>query len=455
MTIEEPGGQAQQEQELRALQDEVDRLRAQVAQQEPTAPAPPPTHRGARRFLSILLITVACLLAPLSVVSVWARGEVTDTERYVATVAPLASDPAVQSAVANRITTEIFTHIDVPALTTELVDTIAANRDLTDRQQALLEALSGPVNSGIESFTHDQVQNVVQSDAFAAAWTQANTIAHNQLEAALSGDTSGAVEVANNEVSLNIGDLVAEVKQRMLDRGFTVAERIPAVDAQMVIFQSDQIGQLQSGYALLNTLGFWLPLVAAALALVGVIVANSSRVAVLGVGIGLTLSMLVAGVATVGGRSAYLNALPDTVNTDAARVVFDTVTLFLRQAMWAGVAAGVVLILGAILSGPSRVASGLRGLAARAAAWVQRTLASWGAGMQSARAWVARAASGLRVATVVVAIAVVMFQRYKTVELVLWTTVGVLVALFVIQVFASGVSDEPAEAGDRVDPAPG
>ena len=39
-----------------------------------------------------------CALAPLSVVSVWARSEVTDTDRYVDTVAPLAKDPAVQAA---------------------------------------------------------------------------------------------------------------------------------------------------------------------------------------------------------------------------------------------------------------------------------------------------------------------------------------------------------------------
>ena len=55
-----------------------------------------------RTFWSTLLIVVACVLAPLSVVSVWARGEVTDTSRYVQTVAPLASDPAVQQAVTNR-----------------------------------------------------------------------------------------------------------------------------------------------------------------------------------------------------------------------------------------------------------------------------------------------------------------------------------------------------------------
>ena len=35
-----------------------------------------------------------------------------------------------------------------------------------------------------------------------------------------------------------------------------------------------------------------------------------------------------------------------------------------------------------------------------------------------------------------------MFQRYKTPELILWTTVGLLVALFVIQILVSGVEED-------------
>ena len=126
----------------------------------PRAAAKPKKGRG-RTWLSALLIIVACLLAPLSVVSVWASGEVSDTERYVSTVAPLASDPAIQDAVSARVTDEIFKYVDLEGLTQEAVDTISANRDLTPRQVAALDALSGPLTSGIESFTGDKVQEIV------------------------------------------------------------------------------------------------------------------------------------------------------------------------------------------------------------------------------------------------------------------------------------------------------
>ena len=127
--------------ELADLRAEVKFLREQVAQQEvatkQAANKPPSTWW--RTALSIVLIVVACALAPLSVFSVWVKGEVTNTERYVATVAPLASNPAVQAAVTTRITDEIFKYIDVNAITTDLVDTISANRNLDPRKQAALK----------------------------------------------------------------------------------------------------------------------------------------------------------------------------------------------------------------------------------------------------------------------------------------------------------------------------
>ena len=42
---------------------------------------------------------LVALLAPLSIVASWAHDEISDTDRYVETVTPLASNPAVQKAI--------------------------------------------------------------------------------------------------------------------------------------------------------------------------------------------------------------------------------------------------------------------------------------------------------------------------------------------------------------------
>jgi hypothetical protein len=44
----------------------------------------------------------------------------------VRTVAPLATDPAIQQSVADQITAQVFTYLDVQGLTNQAVDALAA-----------------------------------------------------------------------------------------------------------------------------------------------------------------------------------------------------------------------------------------------------------------------------------------------------------------------------------------
>jgi len=48
-------------------------------------------RRPAKTIPAVLLIIIACVLASLSVLSVWMADFVGNTDRYVATVEPLAS----------------------------------------------------------------------------------------------------------------------------------------------------------------------------------------------------------------------------------------------------------------------------------------------------------------------------------------------------------------------------
>lgn len=433
--------------EIRRLQGEIADLKAQLGT---APPAPTQKRHWVRTFWSTLLIVVACLLAPLSVVSVWARGEVTDTNRYVQTVAPLASDPVIQQAVTTRITDEIFKYIDVPALTSEAVATISSNRSLTPQQTAALQALTGPINQGIQSYTEDAVAKIVQSDQFAAAWVEANTLVHQQLNEALTGQhTDKALQVQNNQVVLDLGNLINQVKQLLISKGFTVAEKIPTTNATIVLFDVPNASAIQTGYNLLNTIGFWLPLVAITLAVAGVFVSHTPRKALAWLGFGLMLAMAVGAGLLAFGRTTYLNELPATVNTGAATAFFDQFTVFLKQSLWGGAAAGLVFLLGGLLLGTGRVAVGIRSVPVRMAAGIQGWLASLGLQMTGARTWVAGQATGLRIAAALAALVFIMLQRYKTPGLILWTTVVLLVVLFVIQIFASGVKKQVSpEEGD-------
>ncbi|MEV0910164.1 hypothetical protein [Streptomyces hokutonensis] len=51
-------------------------------------------------LVAALLVVVGCVLAPPGVVAAWTADTVSDTDRYVRTVTPLASHPDIQDAVA-------------------------------------------------------------------------------------------------------------------------------------------------------------------------------------------------------------------------------------------------------------------------------------------------------------------------------------------------------------------
>ena len=137
--------------ELERLRAEVADLRSQVAAAPdvvaPTAVAPPPRPRRQRwrSVVATLLIVIACIMAPLAGVAVWSKNLITNTDRYVTTVAPLARDPAIQAAVSDKITAEIFANLDVTGLTNEAVDALAT-RGLPPRVATGLHALSEPLS---------------------------------------------------------------------------------------------------------------------------------------------------------------------------------------------------------------------------------------------------------------------------------------------------------------------
>ena len=179
-----------------------------------------------RTVVASVLIVLGCVLAPLSVLGVWARSQVTDTDRFVETMAPLASHPDVQEALTNRISTALLQYVDVSDLVTQTADALASV-GLPPRAADALRGLSGPAEAGARSFVHDQVSNVVKSDAFATAWETVNRVAHSQLVAVLSGKSQGAVTVQGDTVTLDLAAFVLSVKQQLIDKVATLGRSKP------------------------------------------------------------------------------------------------------------------------------------------------------------------------------------------------------------------------------------
>ena len=432
---------------------ELERLRVEVARLRATVPAPAAGGPGGRvarqRWRSVLavgLIVVACVLAPLSVVAIWTRNQVTNTDRYVATVSPLASDPAIQRAIADQITAQVFTYLDVQGLTTQAAEALAERGNLPPRLADQLQAFAVPIANGVQSFTRDQVGKIVQSQAFADAWVQANRAAHAELVKALTGEGTGAIKVEGDTVSLNMAVFIQTVKQQLLAAGFTLAERIPTVNASFVLFQSKDITRVRAGFNLLNTLGIWLPIITLILLVLGVYVAKDHRRALVGAAVGVAVSMVVLALGLAVFRSIYLDAVPASVLPhDAAAVLYDTIVRFLRLGLRTILVLSLVVAGGAFLTGQSVTAVRTRQGLGRAIASLQGGAEQAGFSTGPVGAWVYEHKRALRIGAVTLAALVLVFWGRPTGKVVLGLTLALLVVLAVMEFLGRAPGRQPGE----------
>jgi hypothetical protein len=457
---ENPSLSADERAELERLRAENAALRAQARQEGAAGPdlgRPPAGGPGGRRrwrtVVAVLLIVVGCLLAPLSVVAVWTRNQVTDTDRYIATVSPLASDPAIQNAIADQITAQVFTYIDVRGLTTQAVQALTDRAGLSPTVATQLQALAGPIANGVQSFTRTQVGKVVASDAFADAWVQANRVAHTELVKALTGEGGGSVTVENDTVSVNLAAFIQTVKARLVASGFTLAERIPEVNASFVLFQSDDITRARSAFNLLNTLGVWLPILALVLLALGVYVARDHRRALVGAALGVAVSMVVLALGLAIFRSVYLDAVPASVLPhDAAAVLYDTIVRFLRLGLRTILVLALVVATGAFLTGTSVTAVRTRQGLAGAIGWLQGGAEQAGFSTGPVGAWVYANKRALRIGAVTLAALALVFWGRPTGKVVLGLTLALLVVLAVIEFLGRRPGPEPVEVAAAAPP---
>jgi hypothetical protein len=131
-----------------------------------------------RPVASVALALLGCLLCVVALVAIWGRDQILNTDRYLATVAPLASDPVIQDDVASRIAAAIDARLDAGGYADTVLPT------------AISTLASGHVEAAVHAFVASTTTAFVRSDAFAGARLAVNRIGHQELVAILRGGTT-------------------------------------------------------------------------------------------------------------------------------------------------------------------------------------------------------------------------------------------------------------------------
>jgi hypothetical protein len=316
------------------LSEEVERLRRKLDRREIWK------ARGRRASVTFLLV-LGCGLVALSLIALFVRATVLNTDRYVNAMAPIARSANVQNAVADKLDNAITSRVDFDSL---LADA------LPPRAAPYAPALA----TGIEQALRSRIDDFVRSDRFQQLWDDANRRVHSRVVELLSTGQSKRLTLEGDTVYLDLGAAVDRVKQALDDRGLDrVSAAIPAsVDGQVPLIQSDAFTKARRGVHLIERLAIILPILAL-LALAGhVLLSRPRRRGLLRVGIGLVVTMLLM-IALVGiGRSLYLDAISqDVLPRAAAADIFDALIALLRAAVRIVAIAAVVITLIAVVLG--------------------------------------------------------------------------------------------------------
>jgi hypothetical protein len=341
-----------------------------------------------RRALVAILVIVSVVLVPLAGLSVWVRNLVLDTDKYVSTVAPLATNKAITDVVAKRATNRLFQQVDVEA---------RAKDALPDRAQFL----AGPISSGVQTFVEQAATRALATEQFATVWKNANRRAHTLVVKALTGEGKG-VTIKNDKVVLDLSAEIDEVIKRLDQRGVTVFDSLgkKQKNLQVELFDASQLEKARSAVHLLDRLRIVLVVLVFVLLGAALALSGNRRRTLMRWGIGLVAAMAVTAALLALGRSAYLSVAQ---NHDAAAAAFDILVRFLRNGIRIIAALGLIVALAAFLSGPSRPAVWIREGAKSLIGGAGRKAdqAGWKPGPVGT--WVAAHKVGLRVTGVAVA----------------------------------------------------
>ena len=425
---------------------ELERLRAETAKlHDQGGQGGGPARR--RRFswrmpVSIVLIVLGCIVAPVAVLGVWAGNEVSDTGRWVATVEPLIHDPAIQNVLTDQITKQITNQLNV----TGTIDQAAAqlnDRGLT-RISSLLDSFGPQIASSVNGFIRSTVHRVVTSPAVAKIWVQVNTTAHQAVVQVLSGQGNGAISTSNGQITLNLGPFIAVVKQDLVAHGFALASNIPPISPTVALFQAKDLGKAQAGYRLITTLKIVLPILALVLLAAGVWVARGRRRALIWATLGLAASMLVLAIGLLIARSIYLNSVPPTVLPgDAAAAAFDAMVYFIRVGLRVVLAVGLVIAIGAFITGPSRAAIQTRSALKSWLGWIRNFGERRGVSTGPVGEWTYAHRRGLRIGAVALFALIFVFWGHPTGLVVIVLVIVLLLVLGLIEL----IGRPPAEPG--------
>lgn len=321
-------------------------------------------RRQAPSWLSIVLVILTCIALLGSTMAIWVDATLLNTDRFVALVGPLGSDPKVIDSVSRYVADQAVTALDIPGRTASVFP-------------AGGQFLVGPLEQTIHDFVQTRTAQWLSSPQAQAAWVALERMVQSNLVAALRGQTSN-IRIANGALTVDLLPLVAaglsrlqqtapglipstvtipdlsgvqSPAQQRADLSQALGIQLAPDFGMITLLQSDTLAVAQRTVSILDTLKVVLPIITLVLAALTIWSAADRRRALVLLGVGTALLFLVTTLVfrfVLGQISAAAPQSPAREITDA---VVGMVQASLLGTLVVVLVAGVLVALGAYLAG--------------------------------------------------------------------------------------------------------
>lgn len=408
-----------------------------------TEPAAAPRAKRWQKITSVVLLVIGFILVPISGIAIWAHNQLTNTDRYVETVSPLAGNQDIQAAVATRVVNALFANVDV-------------SKRIENALPARADFLGQPMANATKSYATDVTEKLLASDQFQKLWDGVNRRAHNQLVALLTDEPKkahGAVSIDKGQVSLDLGSVIKKVQAKLVDAGLTFLENVhvPPVSRTIAIINTEGLSEARTYLGILDTLAWVLP-VLGVLALIGAaVVVPTRRRATIRAALVLVASCAFTLALLAIGRSLYLDAAASpNVSKDAASAVFDILVRNLRYGIITLAVIGIIIALVAYFVGPSAPAVKARSLASSGISGARRRAGDLGYQSSPVETFAAAHRRGLELGVALIALLVLVLLDHPGIGAVVLIAIVALIVVGFIEFLARGATPEPADDSTSV-----
>jgi hypothetical protein len=403
------------------------------------------THRAprTRRISAWVLVVLASLLIPLSMISLWAIRTVTNTDQYVATMAPLARNQVIVDRLAQKSTDELFSsHVVRDQVT----------KSLPPKAKPLVQ----PLVNQLHVYVYQLALKVFGSPKFGTLWDTLNRRSHQAAIDVLTGKQTPLTEKLEKAgtITLNVTPALNNVIAQANAHGIPYFNPLKSIlgngkSLTVTILSKNQVSEFSGLFNVVVVLRWAIPVFALVLGILAVVIALERRRTLIRLAIGVSLVTLLLLAALALGRNVFLTrAAAHDLDQQVAAAVWDIVLRYLKTYLRWTLLIAVVVALASWVAGPGRYAVVVRTSVARAWHWLGdqvrllRTGSSRAAagspGSRRVGAWVDEHLKGLRIVGVAIAALFVVFGgnpsgwRLLVIALVLAAYLGLvqLVALW-------------------------